>query len=85
MDQIRDIFVFACFTGLSYVDISKFNADQIQKGNDGNDWIITDRSKTESRSRIPILPAAHEILRKYENHPLIWGHTGYFLYFPIKR
>ncbi len=58
MQLVRDIFVFACYTGLAYVDISKLNSRNIQKGNDGNDWIILDRTKTESRCRIPILPAA---------------------------
>jgi integrase len=71
MDQIRDIFVFACFTGLSYVDVSKLSSDHIQKGSDGADWIIIDRSKMDNWCRIPILPATNEILQKYENHPLV--------------
>ena len=70
MELIRDIFVFACYTGLSYVDISKLNSLNIQKGSDGNNWIIIDRTKTESRCRIPILPVAQEIMQKYENHPV---------------
>ena len=70
MDLIRDVFVFACYTGLSYSDMEKLNPNHIQKGNDGSNWIIIDRTKTESRCRIPILPVAQEILIKYENHPL---------------
>lgn len=71
MQLVRDIFVFACYTGLSYVDISKLNSNNIQKGNDGNDWIILDRTKTESRCRIPILPLAHQIILKYQDHPVV--------------
>lgn len=71
MEFIRDVFVFACYTGLSYSDIEKLNSIHIQKGNDGNDWIIIDRTKTESRCRIPLLPVAQGILNKYENHPLV--------------
>lgn len=71
MQLVRDIFVFACYTGLSYVDISKLNSRNIQKGNDGNDWIILDRTKTESRCRIPILPVAQEIMLKYKDHPVV--------------
>jgi integrase len=69
--MVRDIFVFACYTGLSYVDISKLNSRNIQKGNDGNDWIILDRTKTESRCRIPILPVAQQIILKYQDHPVV--------------
>ncbi|MDX9881905.1 MAG: site-specific integrase [Prolixibacteraceae bacterium] len=71
MQLVRDIFVFACYTGLSYVDISKLNSRNIQKGNDGNDWIILDRTKTESRCRIPILPVAQQIMLKYQDHPVV--------------
>jgi site-specific recombinase XerD len=35
-------------------------------GDDGNNWIITDRSKTELRSRVPLLPEAELILEKDE-------------------
>lgn len=71
MQLVRDIFVFACYTGLSYVDISKLNSRNIQKGNDGNNWIILDRTKTESRCRIPILPVAQQIMLKYKEHPVV--------------
>jgi len=70
LELVRDIFVFACYTGLSYSDIAKLNSNHVQIGNDGNDWIIIDRTKTESRCRIPILPVAKEILKKYENNPV---------------
>lgn len=66
---VRDIFVFACYTGLSYSDISKLNQNHLQKGIDKKEWIIIDRSKTNNRCRIPVLPQAKEILRKYENYP----------------
>lgn len=66
---VRDIFVFACYTGLSFSDISKLNKNHLQKGIDGNEWIIIDRSKTNNRCRIPVLPMAKEILDKYINYP----------------
>lgn len=70
LDFIRNVFVFASYTGLSYSDIEKLRSTHIQKGSDGNDWIIIDRTKTESRCRIPLLPAAKEVLKKYEPNPL---------------
>lgn len=66
---VRDIFVFACYTGLSYSDISKLNKQHIRKGADKKEWIIIDRTKTNNRCRIPILPKAKEILKKYNGYP----------------
>ncbi|MBW8332759.1 MAG: site-specific integrase [Prolixibacteraceae bacterium] len=69
MDLVRDVFVFASYTGLSYSDLMKLSTCHIQKGSDGKDWVIIDRSKTESRCTIPLLPAAIDVLKKYEDHP----------------
>jgi site-specific recombinase XerD len=66
---VRDIFVFACYTGLSFSDIAKLSRVHLKQGADGKEWIIIDRSKTNNRCRIPILPKAKEILKKYENYP----------------
>ncbi|HMB62889.1 MAG TPA: site-specific integrase [Eudoraea sp.] len=67
-EQVRDIFVFCCFTGLAYVDVHKLSKNHIVLGMDGNRWIKINRSKTDSRSTIPLLPAAQEILSKYVDH-----------------
>ncbi len=69
LTAVRDIFVFACYTGLSYSDISKLNKNHIRKGADKKEWIIIDRNKTNNRCRIPILPKAKEILQKYHDYP----------------
>lgn len=70
LDQIRDIFVFSCFTGLAYIDVKKLSANHIVIGMDGNRWIKINRSKTDSRSVVPLLPTSEEILSKYKEHPL---------------
>ncbi|MEQ1584922.1 MAG: site-specific integrase [Cyclobacteriaceae bacterium] len=67
--QIRDIFLFCCYTGLAYVDISKLKRSEISKGIDGEMWIFTHRQKTESASRIPLLPPALELIEKYKDYP----------------
>lgn len=69
LGAVRDIFVFACYTGLSYSDISKLNRNHLRIGIDKKEWIIIDRTKTNNRCRIPILPKAKEILRKYKDYP----------------
>jgi integrase len=70
MEIIRDAFVFASYTGLGYAELKKLNKNHIQKGNDGEEWIIIDRNKTDIRCRIPLLPQAKDILRKYEDFPM---------------
>ncbi|WP_342083560.1 site-specific integrase [Dyadobacter sp. OTU695] len=66
---VRDIFVFSCYTGLAYVDVQKLRRSEITIGIDGGQWLQIKRQKTESRSSIPLLPEAINILNKYENHP----------------
>lgn len=69
LNLVRDIFLFCCFTGLAYSDVKKLKRSEIGKGIDGNKWIFTSRKKTETASRIPLLPVSAEILNKYEEHP----------------
>ncbi len=69
LEQVRDVFIFCCFTGLAYSDVKKLTKDNLVFGIDGDKWIKTKRTKTDTRSNIPLLPTALEILKKYENHP----------------
>jgi len=70
MKTIRDIFIFACYTGLGYAELKKLNSTHIHQGNDSGKWIIIDRTKTDIRCRVHLLPQAKAILRKYENFPV---------------
>jgi len=67
--QVRDIFLFWCYTGLAYADIKKLKRSEISIGIDDTKWIFTTREKTETSSRIPLLPYSLRILEQYENHP----------------
>lgn len=69
LNQVRDIFVFSCFTGLAYADVKKLKRSEIVTGLDRQQWIFTARQKTETPSRIPILPPVQDIIRKYIDHP----------------
>ncbi|MCT4589485.1 MAG: site-specific integrase [Carboxylicivirga sp.] len=69
VSMVRDIFIFACYTGLAYADLSKLNSSHIQKRDDGNQWIIIQRTKTKNRCVVPLFPNALRILAKYDNHP----------------
>lgn len=66
LEQVRDIFVFACFTGLAYIDLANLRVDNIQKMFDGRLWIVTHRQKTNTKVTVPLLPPAIKILKKYE-------------------
>ena len=69
LSVVRDIFLFSCFTGLAYIDVKNLTKSHISYGIDGEKWIFTHRQKTESASKIPILPVTQMIIDKYENHP----------------
>ena len=69
LSLVRDIFIFSCFTGLAYIDVKNLTKSHISFGIDGEKWIFTHRQKTESASKIPILPVTQMIIDKYENHP----------------
>jgi site-specific recombinase XerD len=67
--QVRDIFLFSCYTGLAYADLQKLKRSEISTGIDGGKWIFTRRQKTDTPSRIPLLPMAETILVRYAGHP----------------
>lgn len=66
LDQVRDVFIFACYTGLAYSDLAQLRAGNIKKMFDGKLWIVTHRQKTKTNVNVPLLPMAEKILRKYE-------------------
>jgi site-specific recombinase XerD len=67
--QVRDIFLFSCYTGLAYIDVKQLKRSNLIKGIDSEPWIMTSRQKTDSSTRIPLLPKALEIADFYEKHP----------------
>ena len=69
LEQVRDCFVFCCFTGLAYADVKKLTSDDFVTGIDGELWINTNRTKTKTKSNIPVLPTPLTILKKYEDSP----------------
>ncbi|OXS18879.1 integrase, partial [Pseudomonas fluorescens] len=70
LDRVRDLFVFSCYTGISYVDIMNLTEDNLVLGMDGGNWIYTKRQKTKSSVKVPLLGKAEEIISKYEGHPM---------------
>ncbi|MFD0835970.1 site-specific integrase [Mariniflexile aquimaris] len=66
LNQVKDIFIFSCFTGLAYADVKKLTKNDIVIGIDGQNWIKTKRTKTDTRSNIPILSIPQAIIDKYK-------------------
>lgn len=65
LEQVRDIFIFCCYTGLAYSDVAALRQGNIQKMFDGRLWIVTHRQKTKTNVNVPLLPMAKKILEKY--------------------
>ena len=63
--QIRDLFIFECYTGLAFTDLMSLNDNDFHIDESGNKWIIKKRHKTNVVATIPLLPIALEILDKY--------------------
>lgn len=68
LSLVRDIFLFSCFTGLAYIDVKNLTKSHISIGIDGDKWIFTHRQKTETASKIPILPITQMIIDKYKDN-----------------
>src|SRR5690554_754633 len=65
-NRTKDIFIFSCYTGLSYIDVKKLTKNDIVKGIDGKNWIFTKRHKTDNPIKIPLLDVAENIILKYK-------------------
>ena len=66
---VRDVFIFAAFTGLAFIDVQQLSPEHIVKDNNGNLWIRKPRQKTKNMCNIPLLDIPLEILRKYADYP----------------
>ena len=64
-DRTRDMFLFCCFTGLSYADLAKLSYEKLTQTPDGAWWITSIRQKTKVAFTVKLLPVAKAILEKY--------------------
>jgi integrase len=62
---VQDLFVFCCYTGLAFNEMSNLEKKHIQIGFDNTNWIKMKREKTQRDISIPILPKAQIIINKY--------------------
>lgn len=71
LEHVRDLFLFSCYTGLAYCDVIRLTPKNVVVGVDGDKWISINRAKTNTPSKIPLLPGAVAILNKYVNNPVV--------------
>jgi integrase/recombinase XerD len=65
LQYTRDCFLFQCYTGLAHTDISHFSAQHISTDNMGKKWLIIHRQKTSTKSTIPLIAEALDIIDRY--------------------
>jgi site-specific recombinase XerD len=70
LSEVRDCFVFCCYTGYAYKDAALLTPEHIGTGINGKKWIYTSRQKTENVSNVPLLEPALEIIERYKVHPI---------------
>ncbi len=66
LEQVRDIFIFSCFTGLAYIDVFGLRENHIRTSFDGKLWVMKKRQKTSIQSNILLLDVPKMILEKYK-------------------
>ncbi|MCX3265667.1 site-specific integrase [Pedobacter agri] len=69
LSEVRDIFIFQCYTGLAYADVRNLKKKDIIKDRAGKLYIDSMRVKTKSDFDVPLLPTPIRLLKKYEIHP----------------
>jgi site-specific recombinase XerD len=69
LNQVKDMFLFSCYTGLSYVDLQQLKRTDLVQGADGAQWIFSKRQKTKTATHIPLLQVALTLVEKYSDHP----------------
>lgn len=65
LEEVRDCFVFCCYTGLAFKEMSNLRKEHLVKSTDGKNWIKLKRQKTNKTVSVPVLPVAQKILDKY--------------------
>lgn len=68
LHQVKDVYVFCCFTGLAFVDVFSLKYSDIEDKN-GKLWIKKKRQKTKNWCTVPLLEPALKIIDKYREHP----------------
>ena len=64
----RDLFLFACYTGVPYADAVSITDDNICTDDNGALWLKYLRKKNEHLGRVKLLPEAIALIEKYHSN-----------------
>lgn len=68
LQEVADMFIFCCYTGLAYREMASLEPKHIIKGFDGNQWIQIQREKNDKPISVPLLPKVKAIIEKYKTN-----------------
>ena len=66
LDRVRDLFIFAAYTGMAYADVQRFNFKEMTHKIGRLYYIDSERLKTGTEFYTPILKPAMDVLKKYD-------------------
>lgn len=69
LQQVRDIYVFCCYTGFAFSDAMDLAPDHIYLSLEGERWICKNRNKTDTNENVMLLPIPELIIEKYKESP----------------
>lgn len=67
LKRVRDLFIFSCYTGISYGDLMLLTPQNLMIGIDRKFWIITKREKNGNQVKLPLLTKAISLIENYKN------------------
>jgi len=70
LEEVKDVYIFGCFTGYAYMDLYKLEPENVMPWIDGTKWLIKDRNKgNHTKSNVPLMEIPLAIIEKYKDHP----------------
>ena len=71
---VRDLFLFACYTGTAYADVVSVTRENLYTDDEGSLWLKYRRKKNELRASVKLLPEALALIEKYhdDNRPTLF-------------
>ena len=72
----RDLFLFACYTGVPYGDAVTITRENLVRDKNGDLWLKYKRVKNQMQAAVKLLPEALELIEKYhdDNHETLFPH-----------
>lgn len=69
LNYVRDLFIYSCYTGLSFSDVMKISMEDFIVSSSGKFLCTIYRTKSEEFAPVPVLQTAVNLIRKYKDLP----------------